>query len=322
VQPTYADFSHTPPRVSNADLEYHHCQPAADHVGLDNGGSITLHFELDAPEKIAEATLVVQALVSRLERHPGFAPMDIIANGKTDRPVIKDWAIPGGGDLPQVNTFVVPVSLLRKGRNTLVISSSEQSTSILWVYAVFLDSVYERDKSAKALAVTAPNDRVSVYTTARRLAGAETWEDTAPLALYLRGEGETRIEHFSWRDQDGTETSLTSSQADFVGSRRHADGRLYEYRGTLETTRPAADPAFGDRMQTYRTHHNWGDGWHPAADLAVMIQEDGSAAVTSLVWRDVAGIQGMVMFSPDGTRFAGTHQRVGEGPVGYQGRSY
>jgi hypothetical protein len=43
--------------------------------------------------------------------------------------------------------------------------------------------------------------------------------------------------------------------------------------------------------------------------------------LTRLSWRDQRGNNGTVAFAVSGAAFLGTHQTVGEGPVGYRGRA-
>lgn len=172
MQATFADFSATPAGVSNAGIRYRHCHKASSHLVMGADASTELEFEIDDEERIAEATLKVTALVSKLGGSPGYAPVDVLVNGKA---LVQGFTVPGGGDLPQDNVLAVPGDLLRQGTNTLEIRTGADARSMFWLYRVTLDSVYERGRSERAMAAEAARDTVFTYTTERRLPFTSTW---------------------------------------------------------------------------------------------------------------------------------------------------
>ncbi|MDF5751818.1 hypothetical protein [Spongiactinospora sp. TRM90649] len=82
-------------------------------------------------------------------------------------------------------------------------------------------------------------------------------------------------------------------------------------------------------MATYKTQIQWGGpsaDWHNDSDLTIVIRNrdgvvpsDGLPTTgTQVSWSSSQG-NGQVTFFDDGTRFAGSAQFKGEGPVGYRG---
>ncbi|MFF2013873.1 hypothetical protein ACFVWY_33080 [Streptomyces sp. NPDC058195] len=82
-------------------------------------------------------------------------------------------------------------------------------------------------------------------------------------------------------------------------------------------------------MATYETEiHTGGGGWQSDAPLSLSIAnrdesvpEDGRPSTgTTVTWSGDQG-NGSVTFFDEGSRFEGTAQFPGEGPVGYRGRA-
>lgn len=82
-------------------------------------------------------------------------------------------------------------------------------------------------------------------------------------------------------------------------------------------------------MATYRTQIQWGGpnaDWHDDSDLTIVVNNRDAvvpdhglpATGTQISWAGMQG-NGSITFFEDGTRFAGSAQFKGEGPVGYRG---
>ncbi|WP_052433438.1 hypothetical protein [Streptacidiphilus carbonis] len=319
MEPTFADFSVAPPLLGNAEVRTGGCHFGGDHLTLGADGSAGLDFEVDPDEEITEATLKVTALTSKLGRSPGFAPMDIVVNGRT---LVDALTIPGGGDLPQTLAYAVPGKLLHPGTNTVTVHSSAESASMLWLYRVTLDPVYQRDRSERALGARAAERAVFAFSTERRPAGAEDWEPAPGLRLYIeRGESALPAQ-VSWRSADGAEgaVSFQSAMTDFLGHHRAADGSVAELRGRL-TGRWAHPEGISDDapVHRFRTEEGWGGGWHESGELQLLV-DHGGVPMERITWRDQRTNGGSISLCPDGSGFVGFYQRVNEGPIGYRGR--
>ncbi|MFB4195645.1 hypothetical protein [Streptomyces carpaticus] len=81
-------------------------------------------------------------------------------------------------------------------------------------------------------------------------------------------------------------------------------------------------------MATYETElHTGGGGWQPDEPLSIsitnresVVPENGAPSTgTTVTWSGAQG-NGSVTFFDGGTRFEGTAQFPGEGPVGYRGQ--
>lgn len=131
MQPTFADCSTHPARLSNSGLKHRAGVFDRSHLALNAGGSVELKFRVDKQEKITQATLKVTALVAKLGPAPGFAPMDMLVNGEV---LAGNLTVPGGGDLPHDNVLAVPGELLVPGPNTLEVRASPEARSKLWLY--------------------------------------------------------------------------------------------------------------------------------------------------------------------------------------------
>lgn len=330
MKATFADFSVIPPRLSNAAVRYEACHAAGSHLAMGAGGSVTLDFEVKEREEIAEATLKVTALVSKLGPSMGFAPMGVLVNGEV---VADRLTIPGGGDLPQDNVLAVPGRLLTPGTNTLEIRSSDEARSMLWLYRITLDSVYQRGRSERALGAEADTQSVFAFRTRLRVLGSGPWVPAPGLLFHIdRGEQSVPAQ-LSWRGTDGAESSISfaSNMSDFYGHHRAADGTPAEFRGSL--TGRYAFPEGTDKARVYRFHpeEGWGGGWHASGELRLLL-EDGGAPLERIAWRDQRNNSGSITLgtalevvtdaAPTARSpydFLGFYQRYNEGAIGYRG---
>lgn len=317
MEATFADFSMSPPLCGNTEVRTEGGGFGGDHVHLGAGGSATVDFAVEAGETFVEATLKVTALVSKLGGAPGFAPMDIEVNGHA---LVDSLPLPGGGDLPQTMVFAVPGELLREGTNTVTVRSSSKAATMLWLYRITLDSVYERDRSERAMGAKAAERAVFSFRTERRAVGAADWTDAGPLRLYVeRGEGSLPAQ-VSWRSADGAEgaASFQSAMTDFLGHHRGADGTTAEFRGRLDGRWTFPDGTVDTPPHHFRTEESWGGDWHTSGDLRILV-DHGGTAMERVTWRDQRTNGGSICLDADGSGFVGFYQRVNEGPIGYRG---
>ncbi|MFE6286188.1 alpha-1,2-mannosidase [Streptomyces sp. NPDC057877] len=295
---TYADLSVDPPLLSNADVRYDRARFAGSHVALSAGGTVTLDFEVEDPEDVPQATLTLTALVSKLGPALGHAPMDVLVQGEA---LAEGLTVPGGGDLPQDNVFAVPGRLLKPGTNTLEIRSSDRASSMLWLYRITLDPVWERGRSERARAAEAARDTVFTYRTELRPAHSSSapWQ-AAPRLFFHVDRGEHSLPaQLGWQTEDGVESAISfqSNMSDFHGSYRAADGTAYEYRGRLTDRRPFSDDIqnlSASVLHRFHTEEGWGGRWHTSDELRLLV-DDGGAPVSRVTWRDQRGNSGVAM---------------------------
>lgn len=294
---TYADFSVEPSRLANADVRFHGARFAGSHVALSAGGSVALEFEVADPEDVPQVTLTVTALVSKLGSDLGYAPMSVLMQGET---VAEDLTVPGGGDLPQDNVFAVPGRLLKPGTNTLEIRSSDKSGSMLWLYRITLDPVWERGRSERARTAEAARDSVFTYDTELRPAHASSarWQAAPRLLFHIDRDERSLPAQLGWRGEDGAESAISfqSAMSDFHGVHRAADGTAYEYRGRLADRRPYSDDTenlSASVLHRFHTEEGWGGSWHTSHELRLLV-DDGGASVERVTWRDQRGNSGVV----------------------------
>ncbi|MEU9455297.1 alpha-1,2-mannosidase [Streptomyces sp. NPDC048277] len=210
----------------------------------------------------------------------------------------EDLTVPGGGDLPHDNVFAVPGELLEEGTNTLEIQSSAEASSMLWLYRITLDPVWERGRSERARVAEAARDSVFAYRTELRPAHAADapWQP-APRLLFHVDRGEQSLPaQLSWRGEDGAEAavSFASEMSGFYGFYRAQDGTAYEYRGDLSDRWPVADEIgnlSAATLHRFDAEEGWGGGWHRSAELRVLV-DDGGAPVERVSWRDQRGNSG------------------------------
>ncbi|MEV0024670.1 alpha-1,2-mannosidase [Streptomyces atroolivaceus] len=291
MQPTFADFSVAPARVSNCGTAYEACHAGSSHLAMSAGARVTLEFEVDAEEEIGEATLKVTALVSKLGGSPGYAPVDLVVN---EYPLVRGLTVPGGGDLPQDNVFAVPGRSLRPGTNTLEIRTADDARSMLWLYRVTLDSVYERGRSERAMAADAARNTVFAYTTERCEPFTWSWEP-GPRLLFHVDRGEQSLPaQLGWRGADGAESAISfqSNMSDFHGHHRAADGTLAEFRGRIAGRWAFPEGTEDAHVHRFGTEEGWGGGWHSSGELRLLV-DDGSGPVERVTWRDQRGNSGV-----------------------------
>jgi hypothetical protein len=300
---TFADFSVDPARSANAEVRYHGARFAGSHVALSAGGSVTLDFEVAHLKDVPQATLTVTALVSKLGSSPGHAPMDVLLQGEV---LAGGLTVPGGGDLPHDNVFAVPGDLLGPGTNTLEIRSSAEASSMLWLYRITLDPVWERGRSERARTAEAARDSVFTYRTERRPAHAASapWQAAPRLLFHIDRDERSLPAQLGWRTEDGAESAISfqANMSDFHGCHRAADGTAYEYRGLLTDRRPFSEETpdlAASPLYRFSTEEGWGGRWHASGELRLLV-DDGGALVDRVTWRDQRGNSGTaVLHAPD-----------------------
>ena len=319
MEPTFADFSVSPPLLGNGAVRTAGSGFGGDHLKLGAGGSAELDFEVVRGEQIIEATLKVTVLTSKIGPSPGFAPMDILVNGE---PLVEALTVPGGGDLPQTLVFAVPGEQLHPGTNTVTVRSSPKAATMLWLYRITLDSVYERDRSERAMGARAAERAVFAFRTERRPVGAEDWVPAPRLHLHIERGEHALPAQISWRSVDGAEgaVSFQSAMTDFLGHHRAADGTVSEFRGRLSERWAYPDGTSGAPVRHFATQEGWGGGWHDSGELRLLV-DHGGVPVERVTWRDQRTNGGSISLLPDGSGFVGFYQRVNEGPIGYRSTS-
>jgi hypothetical protein len=317
MQPTYVTFARKPASAANAALRIERGTATGGHLKLDADGAVELTFDVPEREAGGEATLGIVALVSKLGREVGFAPLDVTVN---DRCLLHGWRIPGGGDLPQHMDFAVPAGLLRPGPNRLRLSSAPDARSMLWLYQITIDQVFDRGRSARAIDQHTAEKPVLRYATRNLQPGDGDWRPGPDFIAYVdRGE-ESMFEHLAWADESGAEyaVTFTAELHEVYGWCRPAGGEPREFRGKLTGRWRADDPESPAAGRWFETEEGWGGGWHRSNGITVAVGT-GSLLPSRASWRDRRGNSGTVAFTGDG--FLGTYQRVGEGAIGYRGRT-
>ena len=121
--------------------------------------------------------------------------------------------------------------------------------------------------------------------------------------------------------------SLQASMSNFTGYYQRVNEGPIAYRGTLTERMPLSEVVKNSQpfqIFIYQAEHSWdGDNreWHQCADLIFCIDSgEGRTSPASLSWRDQKGNTGTISFQFDMSTFYGYYQRVGEGPISYQGR--
>lgn len=317
MQPTYVTFAREPAPAANAVLRIERGTASGGRLLLGADGFVELTFDVPAEDAGGEATLQVVGLVSKLGRESGFAPLDITVN---DRCLIHDWRIPGGGDLPQPMDFSIPAGRLRPGTNTLRLASAIDARSMLWLYRITIDAVFDRGRSARAIDQHEVEEPVLRYATRLLPDEHSGWRPGPAVIAYVdRGE-ESLLEHLAWADVSGAEyaVTFTADLQDVYGWCRPADtGSPQEFRGSLTGRGRADHPGTGAAYQWFETREGWGGGWHDSNGITFAI--GAGAPLTRASWRDRRGNTGTVAFTDNGDGFIGTYQRVGEGAIGYRG---
>jgi hypothetical protein len=235
--------------------------------------------------------------------------------------VIQGWRIPGGGDIPQSMDFVVPADVLRQGPNRLRLTVAADARSTLWLYQVTVDSVWERDRAAHALALHAAREPLLRYATRTLARGG--WRAGPSILAYVDSGRHGLLEHLAWADSSGAEYAITFTAElnGFYGWARPSGApAAHEFRGDLIGRWAVDDPEAGPAPQRFRVEAGWGGDWHRGDHIDIAVGFDDHQ-LTRLSWRDQRGNNSTVAFSAAGAGFLGTHQTVGEGAVGYRGRA-
>jgi len=320
MQPTYVTFAEQPASTANAVLRIDRGTASGGNLKLDADGSVELTFDVPAADAGGEATLQIVALVSKLGGAVGFAPLDITVN---DRCLVHDWRIPGGGDLPQHMDFAIPAGRLRPGANKLRLASAADADSMLWLYRVTIDAVFDRGRSARAIDRREAEEPILRYATRLLPDEDAAWQPGPTVVVYVdRGE-QSLLEHLAWADTSGAEyaVTLTAELDGIYGWCRPAGAQSpQEFRGSLTGRWRAGHADAGVARRRFETEEGWGGGWHDS-DGIVFASGAGSLPPARASWRDKRGNTGTVAFTASGDSFLGTYQRVGEGAIGYRGRS-
>ena len=308
LNPVFADFSAEPPRTQNATVRMNGAWDAGDHCVINAGGRVRVEFPGDPQED--ELTLKLRALVSKLGSSVGHAPLTIEVNGQV---VTDGLRVPGGGDLPQMLTFSVPGSWLRSEGNDLTLGSAADATSMLWLYGIFLESVWDRGAAEDALQSLSAAEPALTYAT-------EFGPDGRPgptLRLQIEHGGRPVLPtDLSWRGQDGSELNVcfNGELTGFLGEFRTADGTWSQWSGNL-TGRQAT---FGTPARRFSTDVSWGNRWHDAGELAFVV-EVGAVEPIRIGWRDRSGRSAVIGLGESAAGFTGHSQNVNEGPLAYRG---
>jgi hypothetical protein len=311
LSPTFVDFSVSPERMGNASVRAEGARAAGDHWVIDAGGAVSVDFPADADSD--EVTLKIRALVSKNGPESGYAPLDVLVNGQT---LISGFRLPGGGDLPQVVTFAVPGEWLEEGTNTLELRSAEDSRTMLWLYRVLLESVWDRDAAERALLADGVRESSFTYSVHSRHAEMPGWLPGPDLRFRIDSGQSALPAELTWRGTDGSEATVSFAQemTSFLGHVRTAGGSWLQLRGDLMERR---ESPYGPARR-FRTEAEWGGTWHLAGELSVHF-DTGSGPVERIGWRDQRGNSASIGFEDDSTSFTGYAQHVNEGPIGYRG---
>jgi len=169
----------------------------------------------------------------------------------------------------------------------------------------------------------AAEEPVLRYSTRVLQADGRAWQPGPAVIAYVdRGE-QCLLEHLAWADTSGAEYAVTlTAELDGVyGWCRPAGAESpHEFRGSLTGRWRADHPDAGVAQRWFQTEEGWGGGWHRSGGITFAIGADLSP-LTRASWRDKRGNTGTVAFTGAGDAFVGTYQRVGEGAIGYRGRS-
>ena len=293
MEPTYADFSVDPARLGNVVVHREGCVASPSHLMVDAGGWVELRFAANGPRDTEQAVVNLTALVSKSGPHLGHAPIDVLINGF---PVVEGHVIPGG-DLPTDTALAIPGECLVAGTNVLRIQTSAESATRLWLYRITVDAVENRGGTALAMRrEAAEGGSVFAYRAERRLAGMGTWLPLPRLVVHIdRGE-HADLRRLSWRDEDGTEASVSfhSAMRAFHGHHRAKDDTVSEFRGERVGSWTAPEEvAQSAALHVFKALESWGDGWHESHDLRLLL-DDGGADVEHVSWQDDAGNTGSV----------------------------
>ncbi|MFC7327207.1 hypothetical protein [Marinactinospora rubrisoli] len=286
MDPTFADLTTRPARLSNCVVRHHRCGVTPSHVAVAPGGYVRVEFRRDEKEDAADPG----DLLVRISVLGPAGPVDVLVN---DAEVAGGLTIAGpeaaadGADVAAHLT--VPADLLRPGANVLEIRRPEDADRLLRLTSVTIDPAGDPDRAERARATSADAARsVFGYTTEHR-GGDGRWRSAPPLLVHIdAGTGAVPAE-LSWRAADGAETSiaLTADMSGFVGHHRAADGSVTQIRGALSERGDRAGRADGTRPSRWTMETEDGSTWWAAGELFFLLQ-DGGAAPERVTWRDRA----------------------------------
>jgi hypothetical protein len=210
----------------------------------------------------------------------------------------------------------VPGEWLREGANTLELRSAEDSQTMLWLYRVLLESVWDRDAAERELLADGAKESAFTYLTFFRRADLPDWQPGPELRFRIDNGQAALPAKLTWRCTDGSEATVDFAQemTSFLGHLRSPVGSWLQLRGDLmdRSESPYGPP------RRFRTEMGWGGAWHQADELSVHL-DTGSGPVERIGWRDQRGNSASIGFTGDGASFTGYAQHVNEGPIGYRG---
>jgi OAA-family lectin sugar binding domain len=317
--PACVDFRMFPPVTVNTQVKQNDGRFIDDHVILGNDQQITIAFFVSASNLAQNVSLTMTALVSRLEPSEGFSPISLTVDGRT---IVTDYTMPGGGYKGETSTFMIPPDLLTVGKNSVTIQVAPSARSYFWLYDVTVGSgAFQKPKTM--------DNVLFAYQTSHAWSDFSQWHPAAQLAFYIDCGEDALPASLSWRDQKGNagSISLQGSMSTFTGYYQRANEGPIAYRGAIAKRIPLSEVARNSlpcQIFTYQAEHSWGGSnaeWHRCADLVFCIHSgEGDTIPASLNWRDQKGNAGSISFQSDMSTFYGYYQRVGEGPISYQGR--
>ncbi|GHF21474.1 hypothetical protein GCM10014715_89490 [Streptomyces spiralis] len=201
MEPTFADFSTKPARLSNVVVGHHRCGVASSHLALGGAGWIKLDFTVDGQEEVAGAVVKVSTLDPAV-------PMDVVVNGKAlAEPVVTGAAGTSG---PQDVLLTVPGEVLTVGDNLLEIRNAGSGEGLLRLRAVTVNPEHDKNRSERDMAVRAATRSVFAFSTERRVPGAGPggWQPGPRLLFHIHRGGQAVPTQLSWRGVDGSEAVI------------------------------------------------------------------------------------------------------------------
>jgi len=274
---------------------------------------VEVDFEVP-PEGVGdEVTLRFRGLTPQV----GSWPVDVTVNGT---PVLSQYRIPNGGEIPLETWHAVRRDLFAPGTNTLCISVRESGT--LWLYRVLLESIGRRNSAEGLLLDSQFTEPVLTYRTERRAVGGCAWQAGPPLTVYIDSGERGMPANLGWRSRSGAEGTLVFSAElhTSYGQWRSPDGTWHDMRCFLDRRDPASslDP---ERVQRYRTEASWEGAWsvwNPGHEVEWSV-DTGDGPLEHLSWRDQRESSAAVTVAGDRQSFTGWSQRALEGSVGFRG---
>jgi OAA-family lectin sugar binding domain len=321
LSPVFVDFSAASPSASGTGVVHSDgvvvraCGAAArpGYRSIGAGGWVEVDFQ-GAPQQ-DELTLKIVALVSRDGERVGCAPLDVRLNG---HPVASGLRVPGGGDLPQTLCWSVRGDWLKREGNVLTVRSGTQSATMLWLYRILLESVWDRDKAELALLRRTDANEGSTYRTKRQPFGQPQWVDDASLTVQIAGQANPSSPvELAWRGRDGSEATVffAAEMEEFSGLRRDADGQWTHFAGTRIEPAPTGEPALSG---AFETETEWAGYWSRGPVLVLRLGF-GLTDFESVQWRTRWGVRASIVIPNGGASFEGTVQNVNEGAIRYRG---